>query len=235
MTTSTNPKLAELLGRLFQAHPWHGIPAGKDAPTVVTAYVEIVPADTVKYELDKPSGHLRIDRPQRYSSLSPTLYGFVPQTFCGDEVGKRCMERTGKTGVRGDGDPMDICILTEKSIPAGNFLARVIPVGGLRMVDGHEADDKLIAVLEGDLIYGAATELHRDIPAGLIERLQHYFLSYKQLPGATPRRVEIAEVYDRAEAHEMIRRSQQDYRTTFGEPESRLTELRHLLDRSTRE
>jgi inorganic pyrophosphatase len=220
--------LETLLGRLFQAHPWHGIPVGPDAPGGVTAYVEIVPGDTVKYELDKPSGQLRIDRPQRFSSLCPTLYGFIPQTYCGERIGQRCATRTGRTQLRGDGDPLDICLLTEKSIPHGNFLAKARPLGGLRMVDGNEADDKIIAVLEDDVVYGNAQDL-KDVPKGLLERLQHYFLSYKQLPGTGTRRVEIAEVYDRDEAFEVIRLSQEDYRASFGAPETRLDELRALL------
>ena len=69
---------------------------GDDSPEIVNAYIEIVPTDAVKYELDKASGHLRIDRPQRFSSLCPTLYGFIPQTFCGEQVGELCAERTGR-------------------------------------------------------------------------------------------------------------------------------------------
>ena len=69
--------LERLLGLMFQAHPWHGIPPGGEAPAVVNVYVEIVPTDAVKYELDKASGHLTIDRPQRFSSFPPTLYGFI--------------------------------------------------------------------------------------------------------------------------------------------------------------
>ncbi len=85
--------LERLLGLMFQAHPWHGIPPGAGAPGVVNAYVEIVPTDAVKYELDKASGHLRVDRPQRFSSFPPTLYGFIPQTFCGDRVAELCRAR----------------------------------------------------------------------------------------------------------------------------------------------
>ncbi|HWT86113.1 MAG TPA: inorganic diphosphatase, partial [Myxococcales bacterium] len=99
---------------MFQAHPWHGVPPG-DPAGVVEAYIEIVTTDTVKFELDKESGHLRIDRPQRFSSQPPTPYGFIPQTYCGTRVGQRCSERCGVPNIRGDGDPMDICILTEKS------------------------------------------------------------------------------------------------------------------------
>ncbi len=221
-------KLEDLLSILFQAHPWHGIAAGPDIPEMVNAFIELVPTDAVKYELDKPSGHLRLDRPHRYSSLCPTPYGFIPQTYSGRRVAERCAERTSTPTVQGDGDPMDICVLTEKTIPAGNLLVHARPIGGLRMVDGDEADDKIIAVLEADLAFGNIKDI-REVPTGFIERLQHYFLSYKQLPAATPRKVEIAEVYDRAEAQEVIRRSIEDYRETYGEPGGRLDELRRLL------
>lgn len=220
--------LHELFAVLFQAHPWHGVAPGDDAPGTVNVYVEIVPTDVVKYELDKPSGHLRIDRPQRFSSLCPTPYGFIPQTFCGDAVGELCSERTGLTGIKGDGDPMDICVLTEKTISQGNFFVRARPIGGFRMIDGVEADDKIIAVLESDVAYGQIEELG-DVPRGLVDRLKHYFLSYKQLPNDAPRRVEIAEVYNRADAFEAISRSVQDYRALYGAPENRISELRRLL------
>src|SRR4051812_36386179 len=103
---SNDTALNDLLAVLFQAHPWHGIAPGKDAPDTVNVYIELVPTDVVKYELDKPSGHLRLDRPQRYSSVCPTPYGFIPQTYCGDGVGELCTERTGLPGVHGDGDPI---------------------------------------------------------------------------------------------------------------------------------
>jgi inorganic pyrophosphatase len=96
------------------------------------------------------------------------------------------------------------------------------------MIDGDEADDKIIAVLESDVSYGGIRDI-AEAPSGLIERLKHYFLSYKQLPQEGPRRVEIAEVYDREGASEVIRRSIEDYRATYGAPESRIAELRRLL------
>src|SRR5205807_1893965 len=121
-------ELERLLALMFQAHPWHGIPAGEDAPRVVNAYIEIVPTDAVKYELDKASGHLRLDRPQRFSSFPPTLYGFIPQTFCGDRVAELCHEfGSGDQRIRGDGDPMDICVLTERPAAPANFLVRSKP------------------------------------------------------------------------------------------------------------
>ncbi|MBI3182747.1 MAG: inorganic pyrophosphatase [Myxococcales bacterium] len=213
---------------MFQAHPWHGVSPGSALPEAVVAFVEIVPTDALKYELDKPSGLLRMDRPQRYSNLCPTLYGFIPQTYCGEEVAARCSERTGQSGVEGDGDPMDVCILAEKWIPKGSFLTSARPIGGLRMVDANQADDKVVAVLEGDQTYGGYRELS-ELPEGVVDRLEHYFLTYKQLPGAEPRRVRIAERYGRAESHEMVRRSLSDYRARFGPPEQRVEELRRLL------
>ena len=222
--------LHRLFSVLFQAHPWHGVSPCDEgsAPEIVNTYVEIVPTDAVKYELDKPSGHLRVDRPQRFSSLCPTLYGFIPQTYCGPQVAALCADRTGLEGIKGDGDPMDISVLTEKTFAHGDILVRAKPIGGMRMIDGHEADDKIIAVLESDVAYGHFEDIG-DCPQGLIDRLKHYFLSYKQLPMDAPRRVEIADVYDRAEALDVIRRSVRDYREKYGAPETRFEELRSLL------
>jgi inorganic pyrophosphatase len=224
-----NRALHDLLAILFQAHPWHGVQPGSGAPGTINAYIEIVPTDAVKYELDKPSGHLRVDRPQRFSSMCPTLYGFIPQTFCGDLVGELCSMRTGLQGIKGDGDPMDICVLTEKAFTHGDFFVRANAIGGLRMIDGNEADDKIIAVLEADVAYGHFTDI-KDCPQGLVDRLKHYFLSYKQLPGDAPRRVEIADVYNRVEALEVIERSLSDYRNCYGAPEDRVGELRRMLN-----
>jgi inorganic pyrophosphatase len=200
--------------RLFQAHPWHGLTPGKDAPEMVNAYIEIVPTDVVKYELDKESGHLHVDRPQRFSSMCPSLYGFIPQTFCGEEVARLCAERTGINDIKGDGDPMDICVLTEKTFAQGNFFLNAKPIGGLRMIDGEQADDKIISILESDLAYGHIRDIG-ECPKALVDRLKHYFLSYKQLPGDAPRRVEITDVYDAEEALDVIRRSLVDYKNKF--------------------
>jgi inorganic pyrophosphatase len=222
--------LIELLARLTQAHPWHGIKARPvdGAEGVVNAFVELVPTDTVKYELDKQSGHLRLDRPQRFSSLCPTFYGLIPQTLCGPKLGARCAERTGLTGIQGDGDPMDICIVTEKTAAHGNFLAHARPIGGLRMIDGQQADDKIIAVLEADLPFGGLRDVSQ-LPAGMLERLQHYFLTYKQGPKSPVAQVKIAEVYGAEEAFNVIAISQADYCDKFGHPEDRAAQLAKLL------
>lgn len=214
-----NAALRELF-KLFQAHPWHGVTPGAQAPQIVNAYIEIVPTDAVKYELDKQSGHLRVDRPQRFSSMCPSLYGFIPQSYCGEQVAQLCAERTGRNGIQGDGDPMDICVLTEKTFAQGNFFLQAEPIGGLRMIDGQQADDKIISVLQADLAYGHINDIS-ECPKALLDRLQHYFLTYKQLPAEAPRRVEIVDVYDKAEALDVIERSFKDYRSKFGDREIR--------------
>ncbi len=214
----------ELLGLLFKAHPWHGVPAGPDAPRVVTAYVEIVPTDTVKYEIDKPSGHLKVDRPQQFSNVCPTLYGFIPQTFCGARVAALSQEKTRLPTVEGDGDPMDVCILAEKGFSHGDFLLQAVPVGGLRLIDRNQADDKIIAVLKGDAAFGQWREIS-DVPEALVERLKHYFLTYKRPPEAARSAIEITHVYGADEARDAIERSREDYRSRFPQLEDRLLEI----------
>jgi inorganic pyrophosphatase len=211
------PSLTQALGLFFTAHPWHGVTPGPKAPDVVTCYIEIVPTDAVKYELDKATGILKVDRPQRFSNVVPSLYGFIPRTYCAAKVGERCSERTGKPGIVGDGDPIDICVLTERPITHGHILVEAVPIGGLRMIDGNEADDKIIAVLNGDSVTGAWRDIG-DVPPALVDRLRHYFLTYKQMPGAAePLQVEIAETYGREEALRTIGLSFEDYQAKFGQ------------------
>jgi inorganic pyrophosphatase len=213
--------LQRLLGLLFQSHPWHGLSIGPLAPGVVTVYVELVPADTVKYEIDKRSGMLKLDRPQRYSSLSPEPYGFVPRTLCGDSVAAFAAQASGRTGLKGDLDPLDVCVLTERAINHGGVVVRARPIGGLRMFDGEEVDDKIIAVLESDPTYESWHELEH-CPPVLIDRIQHYFLTYKDMPGAAGKRVELAGVYGAQTAREVIARAQVDYRARYGDLERML-------------
>jgi inorganic pyrophosphatase len=209
-----------LLGLRFKSHPWHGISIGDAAPQKLQAFVEIIPSDTVKYEIDKASGYLRIDRPQKYSNVIPALYGFIPQTYCQDEVGKYCMEKTGRTGIIGDGDPLDICILTSRNIPHGDIIVQAIPIGGFRLIDNKEADDKILAVLFADDVYGAFTDVGQ-LPPPVVDRLRHYFLTYKQLPDDS-RQCEITDVYGPSEAYEVIAASQRDYRAAFGDVDAEL-------------
>ncbi len=194
----------------YKAHPWHGISAGKDAPEVVTAFIEIVPADTVKYEIDKETGYLKIDRPQKFSNAIPTLYGFIPQTYCDERVADFARSKSKDVMVtKGDGDPLDICVLSERSVTHGNIILPAIPIGGFRMIDHGEADDKIIAVMKGDEFYMQWNDVS-DCPVSYVNRLKHYFLTYKNLPGEKSA-CQITDVYGREEAYEVIRRSQQDY------------------------
>lgn len=228
---STKPsEFKKLLATLFKSHPWHGVSPGENAPQVVSSYIEIVPTGAVKLELHKHTGHLHVDRPQRFSSMCPTLYGFVPQTYCGDRIGDFAAKKTRRSKIKGDGDPLDICVLTEKDFAHGDLFVTVRPIGGLRMIDHGEADDKIVAVLENDIAYGHIQDISQ-VPAGVIERLEHYFLSYKRPPmnkGEKPV-VDIAAVYGRKEAHEVIRLSMADYEQAYGTEESRLEQLRQLL------
>lgn len=207
MTTSTSP---------YMAHPWHGISPGSDVPSIVNAFIEMTPADSVKYEIDKATGFLKVDRPQKFSNIVPALYGFIPRSYCAGQVAEFCMEKTGRSGIVGDKDPLDICVLTERNITHGNILVPAIPIGGLRMIDGGEADDKIIAILKGDEVYNQWQSIE-DCPDSLINRLRHYFLTYKQMPGEAPQKtVEITHVYGQSEAHEVILRSVRDYEQHYG-------------------
>ncbi len=200
----------------YTRHPWHGIAVHPASPQQVNAFIEIVPSDTVKYEIDKESGFLKVDRPQLFSNVIPALYGFIPQTFCGAEIASFCWNKTGTYGIQGDGDPLDICVLSEKEINAGYLLVQAIPIGGLRMIDNGEVDDKIIAVLKDDAVYGKWKDI-ADCPEALIDRLKHYFLTYKQMPGKEKRSVDITHVYNREEAHEVIQCSYRDYETLTSE------------------
>jgi len=207
----------------YVAHPWHGVSPGEKAPLVVTCYVEIVPTDAVKYELDKETGLLRVDRPQKFSSVPPTLYGFIPRTYCAEQVAARAAERSKRGAMRGDGDPLDVCILTEKPFTHGNILVPALPVGGLRMLDGDEVDDKIIAVLESDPTYADWTDLD-DCPEVLVDRIRHYVLTYKDMPGAATQRSEITGAYDAATARTVIEASMADYHQRYGDPEAAFAE-----------
>lgn len=192
----------------FRPHPWHGVSIGPDAPRVVNAYVEITPFSTIKYEVDKETGYLRVDRPQRSSSSPPTPYGFIPQTWCGPRIAA-CAGTP-----KGDGDPLDICVISERPISQADIFLWARPVGGLLMVDAGEADDKIIAVLDRDPIWSAVGDLG-ELPSALVDRLRHYFLTYKLDPdGGQPVRIEA--IYGVARAAEVIAAASADWTEHYG-------------------
>lgn len=195
---------------IHKAHPWHGIELGDNVPEEVTVFIEIVPTDTVKYEVDKASGYLSIDRPQKYSNIVPALYGFLPKTYCGSLVAELTNKALGRWDVNGDGDPLDICVLTEKDVTHGDIIVKARPIGGFRLLDHSEADDKIIAVLKNDMIYGQYTDITQ-LPKAVVNRLVHYFTTYKDLPNDQQPRMVLTHIYGRQTAYEVIWRATEDY------------------------
>lgn len=173
-------------------HPWHDIEVGNNAPEVIHAVIEIPKDSQVKYEVDKESGLLKLDR-FLYSAVHfPGDYGFVPQTLWED------------------GDPLDILVLTHRPIyPLTLVNARVI--GVLRMVDDGEKDDKLIAVYDKDPRYSEYTDL-KHVPAHILKELTHFFERYKELQG---KHVKVLEIMNKEAAYKDIIQAQKMYKEMF--------------------
>jgi inorganic pyrophosphatase len=194
----------------WRPHPWHGLEIGPNPPSVVNAYIELTPFDRVKYELDKKTGYLQVDRPNRTSSFCPTLYGFIPKTYCGERV--KAMMPGAK---QGDHDPLDICVISERPINVSEVILKARIVGGLPMLDNNEADDKIIAVLEADAMWEQAQDIS-ELPKVMVDRLRHYFSTYKMLsPGDAT--VKIAEPYGREHAEKVVEAALADYVEAYGE------------------
>ena len=221
-------ELLKLLGQKFKPHPCHGIKIGDKAPEKINAFIEIVPSDHVKYEVDKETGYLSIDRPHKFSNIVPALYGFVPKTYCDKEVAEFCRQKTGRGEIEGDKDPLDVLVLTERDVPHGNLLVEVKPIGGFRMIDGGEADDKIIAVLTCDQFYGQWDEV-TDIPESVLNRVLHYLLTYKEKPGSTDKEIEVTHTYGKEEAYEVIKKSMIDYDNAYGDIDQKLIETLNSL------
>jgi inorganic pyrophosphatase len=193
----------------WRPHPWHGLEVGPEPPRIVHAYIEITPFDLVKYEIDKGTGYMRVDRPQRTSSQPPTLYGFIPRTYCGHRV-----HHLSPKAERGDSDPLDICVISERPLTRAEVILRARVIGGIQAVDGGEADDKIIAVLDNDEFWKDADDISQ-VPAILIERLRHYFATYKMMPGGTSQ-MQIEKTYDREVALQVVAAAMEDYKDAYG-------------------
>jgi inorganic pyrophosphatase len=193
----------------WRPHPWHGLEVGPNPPLLVNAYIELTPFDLIKYEVDKVTGYLRVDRPQRSSSQPPTLYGFIPRTYCGEKVGALCGD-----GIKGDSDPLDICVVSERPITRAEVILNARVVGGLQMIDAGEADDKIVAVLAKDNFWADVTEIS-ELPDILVERLSHYFSTYKMVPGEEST-FSIEKEYDSKHAFKVIEAAIRDYDDFFG-------------------
>lgn len=193
----------------WRPHPWHGLSVGEHPPETVNAYIELTPFDYVKYEVDKETGYLRVDRPQRTSSQPPTLYGFIPRTYCDSRV-----QALSPKSDRGDGDPLDICVITERPINKNEIILSARVVGGLQMVDHGEADDKIVAVLANDNVWGHVREIS-DLPQNLVSRLDHYFRTYK-LEAGNPAPISIENIYGSEHAHKVVQAAIEDYEEVYG-------------------
>jgi inorganic pyrophosphatase len=177
-------------------HPWHGVPYGENAPEIVTAVIEIPQGSRLKYEIDKASGLLKMDRVIYSSFYYPTNYGFIPQTYGGDK------------------DPLDILVFTSQPVlPLTLMDARVI--GVMQMIDGGEADDKIIAVAANDPSVNHFNDIE-ELPKHFLNELKHFFEEYKTLENKT---VKVGEYGGKQQAIEIIKESIAFYKENFVTPE----------------
>jgi inorganic pyrophosphatase len=180
------------MNMLTVSHPWHGISPGEHAPRVVTAVVEIPQGSRCKYEIDKASGLLKLDRVIYSSFHYPSNYGFIPQTY-GD-----------------DKDPLDILILTSLPIqPLCLMDAKVI--GVMQMIDNGDSDDKIIAVAANDPSVNHYNNIE-ELPKHFFEELRHFFEEYKRLENKT---VKVEEFGDKSTALKIIEAALQLYKDNF--------------------
>lgn len=176
-----------------QQHPWHRVSPGKDVPRFVTAVIEIAKDSKTKYEIDKETGILKLDRVLKTSMVYPTNYGFIPQSYCGDK------------------DPLDILVIcSEKLQPASLVDAQII--GVMRMTDNGEQDDKIIAVAKNDSEVNHYQDL-KDLPEHFMKEIVHFFQNYKGLDGKS---VKIEKISGRDTAQTIILESLELYKKEFG-------------------
>ncbi len=173
-------------------HPWHDVDIGEQTPTIVNAIIEIPKGSKAKYELDKKSGLIKMDRILFSSVQYPANYGFIPQTYCEDN------------------DPLDILVLgQETAVPLCIMRAR--PIGVMKMLDQGEADDKIIAVHADDPEFSHISTLE-DLPPHRMKEIQRFFEDYKILENKV---VKVEKFFDHAEAFKVIEASRSFYSATF--------------------
>lgn len=174
-------------------NPWHDVKTGENAPDIVSAIIEI-PANTrAKYELDKESGLLRLDRVLYSSIYYPANYGFIPQSYCDDQ------------------DPLDIVVLSQIEMqPLCLVDAKVI--GAMRMLDAGEMDDKIISVAINDMSVSHIEDVS-ELPQHFFRELRNFFEDYKKLENRT---VIVEDFEHKDVALEIVRQSMVDYRNKFG-------------------
>ena len=185
-----------------RAHPWHGVNPRLDDQRFL-AFIETTPFDLMKYELDMKLGLMRIDQPLETSSLPPSAYGFIPRTLCDPRVAQL------SSRLKGDRAPLDVFVLSERSIQHHNVLCEMRVVGGVPLRDENLVDDKLIAVLARDANFGHVQSI-AEVPIYLIERITH-FLSQVSLAGAPI----VGDPFDRARAENLLQAGLEDYAQVY--------------------
>ena len=168
---------------------WHDFPEKDIKPNDFSAVIEISKGSKCKYELDKATGMLRLDRVLYTATHYPANYGFIPRTYADD------------------GDPLDVLVLcSEPIVPM--TLVQVYPIGAMRMIDGGKQDDKIIALPISDPTYRGVKSID-ELPPHIFDEIMHFFLVYKQLEN---KQTAVKELFDRDEAEEIIRRAIEDYK-----------------------
>jgi inorganic pyrophosphatase len=176
----------------MNANPWHDVSYGEDAPNIVNGIIEIPKGSRAKYELDKDSGMIKLDRVLYSSVYYPANYGFIPRTYCDDN------------------DPLDILVICQIDlIPMCLVEAKVI--GVMRMIDGGEADDKIIAVAAGDPSVNHINDIS-ELPQHFISEMRSFFEDYKKLENKT---VIVEEFQDNVVAKEIVQKAIEDYNNKF--------------------
>lgn len=174
-------------------HPWHDIKPGKDVPEEVNAIIEVPKNSTLKYELDKESGLMKLDRVLYSAVHYPGDYGFIPQTYWDDN------------------DPLDIIVLSNFPVHP-KTIVHVRPIGVIHMVDNEESDDKIIAVHATDPRFDKFRDI-TDVPDHVIKELQHFYETYKQLQ---EKKVKVMAIENAATARKKILRGIELYKKKFG-------------------
>jgi len=174
------------------SHPWHGVPSGDNAPAIVNAVIEIPQGSRAKYEIDKASGLLRLDRVIYSSFYYPCNYGFIPQSYGGDH------------------DPLDILVITSQPVQALCMMDAKV-VGVMQMIDQGEADDKIIAVAANDPSVNHFNDIE-ELPKHFFNELRHFLEEYKKLEDKT---VRVDEFGNRESAYRIIQEALDFYKESF--------------------
>jgi inorganic pyrophosphatase len=178
-------------------HPWHQVSPGENIPEVVNAIIEIPKGSKAKYEIDKDSGLLKLDRVLFSSVVYPANYGFIPQTYCDDK------------------DPLDILVICSVDVYQMSLIEAKV-IGVMHMIDGGEQDDKIIAVAKNDMSINYVNDLSELPPHAMIE-IRNFFEDYKKLEG---KNVTIEHLMGKSYALKVITESMELYQSTFSEYQS---------------